>query len=87
MHLLSVENNIKKILQTKKQSLPLNPWAGVSNKYIDKNLSQKELLECKDEIFSLIAKFEPRIKPSDIQLINTGEEIVIEIKETKIIIS
>lgn len=84
MHQLSIEDNLKRIITTKKYTMPLFANFGLSDKFIDTTLSNELLLELKDEVLEQIKLYEPRIKASDIRIeckdsslilsINTEEE-------------
>ncbi|TLD97667.1 hypothetical protein LS71_002700 [Helicobacter jaachi] len=68
MYQLSIEENIKRILQTTKHTVPLCPNLGLSQDFIDKPLTQATLLQLKDEILEQIALYEPRINAKDISI-------------------
>lgn len=84
MHQLSIEDNLKRIITTKKYTMPLFSNFGLSDKFIDTTLSNELLLELKDEVLEQIRLYEPRIKVGDIRIeckdsslilsINTEEE-------------
>ena len=68
MYQISIEQNLNRILTTRKYTLPLCTYFGLSDCYIDKPLSQELMLELKDEILEQLNLYEPRVKPNDMTL-------------------
>lgn len=87
MYLLSIEDNISKILKTQKESLPLLSNAGVSKKFIDKQLNKEELHELKEQVLEQILKYEPRVSEADINLNASLDEVSIEIKNLRVVLN
>lgn len=80
MYQLSIEENLTRILNTTKFTLPLNPNFGLSNKFIDKTLSNELMLELKDEIMEQIKLYEPRIEVNNIEIILNNSMLTLKIK-------
>lgn len=80
MYQLSIEENLTRILNTTKFTLPLNPNFGLSNKFIDKTLSNELILELKDEIMEQIKLYEPRIEVNNIEIILDNSMLTLKIK-------
>lgn len=79
MYQLSIEENLTRILNTTKFTLPLNPNFGLSNKFIDKTLSNELMLELKDEIMEQIKLYEPRIEVNNIEIILNNSMLTLKI--------
>lgn len=77
---MTIEENLKRIFNTKKGSIPLMHDFGISSKFIDEVLNHELLIDLKDEIINQILTYEPRIKIKDIELIPNGSQININIK-------
>lgn len=68
MYQISIEENIRRILTTKKYTMPLYANFGLSDKFIDTALSNELLLELKDEILEQIRLYEPRVSADSIDI-------------------
>lgn len=68
MYQISIEDNLKRILTATKGTMPLNANFGLSDKYIDRHLSQELQLALKDEVLEQIRLYEPRVSHDDIVL-------------------
>ena len=68
MYQISIEENIRRMLTTKKYTMPLYANFGLSDKFIDRALSNELLLELKDEILEQIKLYEPRVRVEDITI-------------------
>ncbi len=79
MYQLSIEENLTRILNTTKFTLPLNLNFGLSNKFIDKTLSNELMLELKDEIMEQIKLYEPRIEVNNIEIILNNSMLTLKI--------
>lgn len=80
-YMLSVEQNLNRILSTRKYSLPLNPNFGLSYEWIDKpNINE---LEIEQEIKEQLSLFEPRLKNPRIKVEKNADKILISIDTYK----
>lgn len=80
-YMLSVEQNLNRILSTRKYSLPLNPNFGLSYEWIDKpNINELEIAQ---EIKEQLSLFEPRLKNPRIKVEKNADKILISIDTYK----
>lgn len=76
-YMLSIEQNLNRILSTRKYSLPLNPNFGLSYEWIDKpNINELEIAQ---EIKEQLRLFEPRIANPRIKVEKNADKILISI--------
>lgn len=81
-YMLSIEQNLNRILCTRKYSLPLNPNFGLSYEWIDKpNINELEIVE---EIKEQLSLFEPRIANPRIKVEKNADKILICIDTYKV---
>lgn len=80
-YMLSIEQNLNRILSTRKYSLPLNPNFGLSYEWIDKpNINELEIAQ---EIKEQLRLFEPRVKNPRIKVEKNADKILISIDTYK----
>lgn len=80
-YMLSVEQNLNRILSTRKYSLPLNPNFGLSYEWIDKpNINELEIAQ---EIKEQLSLFEPRVANPRIKVEKNADKILISIDTYK----
>lgn len=80
-YMLSVEQNLNRILSTRKYSLPLNPNFGLSYEWIDKpNINELEIAQ---EIKEQLRLFEPRVANPRIKVEKNADKILISIDTYK----
>lgn len=80
-YMLSIEQNLNRILSTRKYSLPLNPNFGLSYEWIDKpNINE---LEIEQEIKEQLRLFEPRVANPRIKVEKNADKILISIDTYK----
>lgn len=80
-YMLSIEQNLNRILSTRKYSLPLNPNFGLSYEWIDKpNINE---LEIEQEIKEQLSLFEPRVANPRIKVEKNADKILISIDTYK----
>lgn len=81
-YMLSIEQNLNRILSTRKYSLPLNPNFGLSYEWIDKpNINELEIAQ---EIKEQLRLFEPRIANPRIKVEKNADKILISIDTYKV---
>lgn len=81
-YMISIEQNLNRILSTRKYSLPLNPNFGLSYEWIDKpNINE---LEIEEEIQEQLRLFEPRVEKPHIKVDKNGDKIAISIDTYKV---
>ncbi|WP_104711521.1 GPW/gp25 family protein [Helicobacter felis] len=81
MYLLSVQENIARLLSTTKGSLVLAPQVGLSPIFIDRvALEDDLLLDLKDEILENLEQFEPRITEKNLSVEQRGAEVVLHVR-------
>ncbi|WP_104749039.1 GPW/gp25 family protein [Helicobacter cynogastricus] len=81
MYLLSVEENIARLLSTTKGSLVLAPQVGLSPIFIDRvALEDDLLLDLKDEILENLEHFEPRITEENLSIEQSGAEVLLHVR-------
>lgn len=81
-YMLSIEQNLNRILSTRKYSLPLNPNFGLSYEWIDKpNINELEIAQ---EIKEQLSLFEPRIANPRIKVEKNADKILISIDTYKV---
>lgn len=80
-YMLSIEQNLNRILSTRKYSLPLNPNFGLSYEWIDKpNINELEIAQ---EIKEQLRLFEPRVANPRIKVEKNADKILISIDTYK----
>lgn len=80
-YMLSIEQNLNRILSTRKYSLPLNPNFGLSYEWIDKpNINELEIAQ---EIKEQLSLFEPRVANPRIKVEKNADKILISIDTYK----
>ena len=79
MYQISIEDNLKRILNTTKGTLPLNANFGLSDSYIDRHLTQELQLALKDEVLEQIRLYEPRVSADDLTLEMSDSHITLHI--------
>ena len=84
MYILSIEDNIRAILSTYKNSLILAPDVGIDRDFIDKKLDRANLMRLKEQVSSQILKNEPRISAADIKIEVDNDEVILIIQNLKI---
>lgn len=86
MYILNEEENIKKILSTGKNTIPLANDAGINTEFIDKTLSKQDLLSLKEDVISQILNLDPRVKMADIEIEmdEDSDHVVLTIKDLQI---
>lgn len=80
MYQISIDESLRRVLQTKKLTRPLRPTFGL-NEYIDKNLDIYSQMNLKNEIILQIKLFEPRISEvTSIEFEQNLENLIANIK-------
>ncbi|WP_104637160.1 GPW/gp25 family protein [Helicobacter felis] len=81
MYLLSVQENIARLLSTTKGSLVLAPQVGLSAHFIDRSsLEEGLILDLKDEVLENLEQFEPRITEENLSVEQNGAEVVLHVR-------
>ncbi len=79
MFLLSIEENIKRILKTNKYTKTLRPLYGL-DRHIDKTMSLKNLSALKEDIVTQLETNEPRINLNSIDFENYENNLSVKIQ-------
>lgn len=76
---ISINENLQRILSTKKQQFPLNPNYGLNYEWIDKPITSQTKQSITDEIINQINLFEPRLQIDSIQVNQVDSKLFITI--------
>lgn len=87
MHQISIKENIRRIVKTNKFTKTLRPNFGL-DRHIDKDMSLESLSYLKQDIYTQIKSYEPRVKLEMINFNATSKgldiDLVYTLKETSV---
>ncbi|PAF44177.1 GPW/gp25 family protein [Helicobacter sp. 11S02629-2] len=81
MYKLSLEESLKRLFSTPKGSYILDSNYGLDTSFIDKNPNSIDYIALKDEVLSLIAKYEPRVNIKKASLKIQGQKALLSLEE------
>lgn len=79
---LSINENLNRILTTKKGSLVLNPNYGLNYDWLDKPLTSQLKQEIQEDIINQITTYEPRLSIQEIQISQIDSKISVSINSS-----
>lgn len=79
---LSINENLNRILTTKKGSFVLNPNYGLNYDWLDKPLTSQLKQEIQEDIINQITTYEPRLSVQEIQISQIDSKLSVSINSS-----